>query len=261
MKKHVLAFILAIVVLIPFTTSAFSSHEGCSGNCTDCHKLEKKEAEDLVRKMTEKKMIAAGSRVVEVKLAPAKGLWEIDVESGDKRGAIYLDFSKKYLTGQLIPVEAIATMAAPTPAKIDFSKIPLKNAVVLGPKNAAKKIAVMTDPDCPYCRKLHEEMKTVLTMRKDVAFYLILFPLPMHKDSPKKVQAILCEKSQKLLDDAFEGKPLPEPRCSAEAVEKNKALAQKLGIGSTPTLVRQDGTVLGGFRPADQLSAWIDGKQ
>jgi thiol:disulfide interchange protein DsbC len=260
MKKQILTVVLMLTFLMPLASNAFPSHEGCSGNCTECHKLEKKEAEELLKKMTEKKMIPE-SRVLEVKLAPAKGLWEIDVETGDKRGAIYLDFSKKYITGQLIPVDAISKMTPPGPTKVEFSSIPLKSAVVFGPKNATKKVVVITDPDCPYCRKLHEEMKKVLEMRKDVAFYLILNPLPMHKDAYKKVQAVLCEKSHSLLNQAFEGKAMPEPSCSSEAVEKNKALVQKLGINSTPTLIRQDGTVLNGFRPADQLSGWIDGKQ
>jgi thiol:disulfide interchange protein DsbC len=132
--------------------------------------------------------------------------------------------------------------------------------VVFGPKNAKKKVVVFTDPDCPYCRKLHEEMKQVLAKRKDVAFYIFLFPLEMHKDAYKKVQAILCEKSLTLLDDAFAGKPLPEPKCSNEPVEKNKALAKSLKFSGTPTLVREDGMVLSGTRPADVLSNWIDGK-
>jgi thiol:disulfide interchange protein DsbC len=259
MKKQVLIVALVLACLMPVTSSAFPSREG-SGDCTECHKLEKKEAQDLIKKMTEKKMIP-DSRVLDVKLAPAKGLWEIVVETGGNRGAIYLDFSKKYITGQLIPVDAISKMAPPAPSKADFSSIPLKNAILFGPKNAAKKVVVITDPDCPYCRKLHEEMKKVLERRKDVAFYLILYPLPMHKDAYKKVQTILCSRSVVLLNEAFEGKPLPEPSCSSEVVEKSKKLVQKLGFNSTPTLIRQDGTVLSGYRPADQLSAWIDGKQ
>jgi thiol:disulfide interchange protein DsbC len=119
---------------------------------------------------------------------------------------------------------------------------------------------VFTDPDCPYCRKLHEEMKQVLAKRKDVAFYLILYPLPMHKDAYKKVQAVLCERSLPLADDAFAGKALPEPKCGNEQVEKNIALAKELQFGSTPTLVRDDGMVLSGALPADRLIEWIDGK-
>jgi thiol:disulfide interchange protein DsbC len=119
---------------------------------------------------------------------------------------------------------------------------------------------VFTDPDCPFCKKLHEEIKQVLAKRSDVAFYVIPYPLPMHKDAYKKVQSILCGKSLALLDDAFSGKALPEPVCPNEQVEKNIALAKELGFNGTPTLVRDDGIVLSGYRPAEQLSEWIDGK-
>jgi len=63
-----------------------------------------------------------------------------------------------------------------------------------------------------------------------------------------------------LLDDAFSGKSLPEPVCPNDQVEKNIALARELGFNGTPTLVRDDGTVLSGYRPAEQLSEWIDEK-
>ena len=48
-------------------------------------------------------------------------------------------------------------------------------------------------------------------------------PLPMHKDSPKKVQTILCTKSVSILDDAFSGKAVPEPAATGTtaAVEEH----------------------------------------
>ncbi len=261
MKQRVLIMILGLVFFLPFTANAFSSSGGCAGNCTDCHKLEKKEAEELVSKMAEKKIIPGG-HVTDIKLAPAKGLWQIDVDAAGKKGAIFLDFSKKYLIGQLIPVEAIGKLPEPAPAKVDFSRLPLKDALIMGPKSAQKKIAVFTDPDCPFCQKLHAEIKQVLSKRHDIVFYIFLRPLPIHPASPKKAEAILCEKSLTLLDNALTGKPMSEPSCSSanEQVQKNIALADSLGLRSTPTLVRRDGTVNAGYLPADKLSAWIDGK-
>jgi thiol:disulfide interchange protein DsbC len=156
---------------------------------------------------------------------------------------------------QLIPIDSIGK-----PRKTNFSKLPLKDAVVMGAKGAKKKVVVFTDPDCPYCRKLHEEMKQVIEKRKDIAFYLFLYPLPMHKEAYKKSQAVLCEKSVALLDDAFSGKAVPEPACGKEPVEKNLTLAKDLDINSTPTLIREDGIMLSAYLPADKLIDWIDGK-
>ncbi len=247
------ALVVVIMMLcMPLAAAAFPGKDPKGGDCTKCHKLDKKEAEAIVKK------IAPNGTVAEIKVSPVKGLWQIEVTAGSQRGAVYLDFSKKYVA-QLIPVEYLEQQQQ-KPQKMDFSKIPLGDAVVLGPADAKKKVVVFTDPDCPFCRRLHEEMKKVLTQRKDVAFYLIMFPLEMHKDAYKKAQSILCERSLQLLDDAFSGKEVPDPKCSNEAVERTKALATSLGVSSTPTLVREDGTVNMGALPADKLSDWIDGK-
>jgi len=165
---------------------------------------------------------------------------------------------------QLISLDAYLAQlqAQQTPRQVDVSKIPLGDSITVGAKNAAKKVIVFTDPDCPYCRTLHDSIKKVIARRPDIAFVEILYPLPMHKDAPKKVQAILCSKSVKMLHDAFAGKTTPEPpaNCTAEAMDRNTALARSLNFNSTPTLVRADGTVLAGFLPEDKLIEWIDKK-
>ena len=250
-----LVSIVAAMLASPLAAGAFPGKDPKGGDCTKCHKLDKKDAEEIV-----KKIVPTGT-VVEIKVGPVKGLWQIEVAAGQQRGTVFLDFSKKFVA-QLIPVEILEQQqkAQQKPQKMDFSKISLGDAVVFGPAGAKKKVVVFTDPDCPFCRRLHEEMKKVLAQRKDVAFYLILFPLEMHKDAYKKAQAILCDKSTQLADDAFSGKEMPEPKCSNEAVERTKALGISLGVNSTPMLVREDGTVNAGALPADKLSEWIDGK-
>ncbi|MFA4919149.1 MAG: hypothetical protein WC581_07855 [Thermodesulfovibrionales bacterium] len=43
----------------------------------------------------------------------------------------------------------------------------------------------------------------MLEERKDIAFYIKLYPLPMHKDAYGKAKTIVCEKSLALLENAF----------------------------------------------------------
>jgi thiol:disulfide interchange protein DsbC len=260
MKKAVISLIVGLLLMVPLFAAAFSGgaeQAGCSGDCRGCHELQKKEAEAIVKKLN------PALTVVDVKQAPVKSLWQIEVDAGEgKRGPIFLDYSKKnlLLVQQIIAVDSAGKPAPPR--KISFSKLPLKQAMVMGSKAPKKKIAVFTDPDCPYCRKLHEEMKQVLSRRNDIAFYIFLRPLPMHKDAFKKSEAILCEKSLTTLDDAMAGKTVPAPSCSAakSQVDKNIALAESLEFRGTPTMVREDGLVNPGFLPADQLTSWIDGK-
>jgi thiol:disulfide interchange protein DsbC len=82
----------------------------------------------------------------------------------------------------------------------------------------------------------------------------------MHKDAYPKAQAALCEKSAALVDDAFTGKAVPEPKCSNEALERVIAMGRGLNVNGTPTLIREDGTLMSGTMPADKLIEWIDGK-
>jgi thiol:disulfide interchange protein DsbC len=248
-----IVLILALIPALAVTAHAFPPKKGDKA-CIDCHKLDKKDAEVIV-----KKVVPTGT-VTGVKLSPIKGVWQIDVEAGEgKRGALYLDFSKKYLVaGQIVPVEAIGRQ---TPQKVEVSKIPLESAVFLGSKDAPKKVIVFSDPDCPYCRELHKIIKQVLAKRKDIVFAIILNPLPMHKDAFKKAQAIQCSKSVEMLDDAFSGKTVPEPTCPPDQIEANKALAASLNFNGTPVMVRDDGTVLSGYLPEDKLLEWIEKKQ
>ena len=50
MKKYFL-IIAGLLLLMPLTSNAFSGQGGCGGNCIDCHKLEKKDAEAVVKKL------------------------------------------------------------------------------------------------------------------------------------------------------------------------------------------------------------------
>jgi thiol:disulfide interchange protein DsbC len=89
-------------------------------------------------------------------------------------------------------------------------------------------------------------MKKIIEERKDIAFYIKLYPLKMHPNAYEKSKAIVCEKSLTLLEDAFENKPLPKPSCDTTAVDETMLLAEKLGISSTPTSILPDGRLVPG---------------
>jgi len=99
-----------------------------------------------------------------------------------------------------------------------------------------------------------------LEKRKDIVFYIKLYPLPMHKGAYDKAKAIICENSLALLEDVFEGKQLPKPKCETTAVDENIKLAGKLGITGTPAIILPDGGIVPGYKDADSLIQMIDKK-
>jgi thiol:disulfide interchange protein DsbC len=252
------AVVSAVLLMFIFTPALQAAGKSDKTAAEKCPALEKKKVEAIVKK------VVPDSNMLDTKESPVKGVWEIGVEKGGQRGSIFLDCSGKYLV-QLIPLDAYLQQlqAQQTPQKVDVAKISLGDSIIVGAKAAAKKVIVFSDPDCPYCRTLHEIIKQIIAKRPDIAFVEILYPLPMHKDAPKKVQSVLCSKSVAMLDDAFSGKTVPEPpaNCTADAMDRNTMLARSLNLNSTPTLVRDDGVVLAGFLPEDKLIEWIDKKQ
>jgi thiol:disulfide interchange protein DsbC len=100
-------------------------------------------------------------------------------------------------------------------------------------------------------------MKKIIEERKDIAFYIKMFPLKSHPQAFDKAKAILCEKSLKLLDDAHEKRPLPKPSCDKTPLDEHIKQAEKLGIQSVPTLILPDGRLVPGYKDAQSLIPMI----
>ena len=100
-------------------------------------------------------------------------------------------------------------------------------------------------------------MKKITEERKDIAFFIKFFPLKIHPAAYAKAKAILCEKSLALLEEAYSGKPMPQPKCETTAVDDSIKLAEKLGLSSVPVLIFPDGRVMSGYKDAKTLLGLI----
>ncbi|MBI4949247.1 MAG: DsbC family protein [Deltaproteobacteria bacterium] len=256
-KKRLAApLALASMMIIASATIAPAFQgPGCGGKCTDCHTITKEEAGKLLKTDRFK------AQVKDIRTSPVKGIWEVEITQGDKTFIVYMDFAKKHLIEgmKFTPLEQLGE-SKPL-SKVDLKKIPLEGAVVVGNPKAEKKVIVFDDPDCPYCARLHEEIKKITATRKDIAFFIKMFPLAIHPGAYEKSKSIVCSKSARLLDDAFTGKKLPKAECETKEIDNNIKLADELGIRGTPALIMPDGRLLPGYAPADALIGLIDNPQ
>ena len=256
MRKYLSGLLILIPILAIFifgNTYCSMASDQDQKNCTQLSK------DNL---LTQLKELSPDITVIDVLDTPLEGICEIDIEAKGRKGIIYTDLSTKYIiSGSIIEIATKGNLTQDRMLelnKVDVSQIPLDNALILGNKDATHRVIVFTDPDCPFCAKLHQEIKKILEKRNDIAFYIMLYPLPMHKDSHRKAESILCAKSLSLLDDAFEKKPIPDPTCKSTAVDDNIALGNKLGIQGTPGIILSNGTLIPGYKDADSLIALID---
>ena len=237
--------------------------EGCGGECASCHTLTPQEATGLLKKI--------GGTVTSVRQSPARGLFELLVEKDAQKGVIYMDYGKKYLIqGVVVDLEKLEQVIAhknelPQPKQVtsvDVKTIPVNHAIVMGNPKGSKKLYVFTDPDCPYCRKGHVELKKLAKIAPDVAIHIMLFPLPMHPAAYDKSRTVLETKSLDLLDKAFDGKEVPAPtkESSKKAIDEIIKFGNANGISGTPTMIMPDGTIQVGMRDAETMKKMLEGK-
>lgn len=256
--KIVLTLIMTLLLTLPALSTRAMNPDGCgAGSCNDCHTLTVKEAEKLLER-------GNFDRILSVEFSEMPGVWVVEVKKGDKTLPLYVDFSKSYIVaGNIIRLKDgrnITTSHIKTkPKVVDVAKIPVGDALLLGRADAPTKVIVFTDPQCPYCRKLHGELKKVVAADPDIAFLIKLFPLRIHPNAYSISKSILCEKSLPMLEASLDKEPVPSPTCETPVVDQTLALGRKLGINSTPTMILPDGRMLPGSRPAEEILQFLKG--
>ena len=205
------------------------------------------------------KQVPGLTQVDQVNPTKISGLYEVVVG----RKIFYVSTDGKYAVfGNMVDLgskQSITEQRMQEIAKVDFSKLPLDLAIKQVIGDGSRKIAVFTDPDCPYCKMFE---KQVVPQLKDVTIYTYLFPLPIHPNAAAHAKQIWCSKDRLATWSAFMQKDTPLPTdvsCDTTGLDK----VMKLGtdvvqVDGTPTMVLENGTIIPGMLPADQLNAKLD---
>jgi thiol:disulfide interchange protein DsbC len=138
--------------------------------------------------------------------------------------------------------------------RVAWDQLPLDLAIKKVKGNGARRLVIFSDADCPYCKRLESEMKTL----DNVTIYTFLFPIAeLHPDSARKSALIWCAPDRsKAWDEWFASGKLPNNKGDCETpITKTAQLGQKYRLNATPTLVFADGTMVSGAIPLDQIES------
>jgi thiol:disulfide interchange protein DsbC len=236
--------------------------EGCSGDCTACHKVTKTEVQELFT------TIDPAATVEDVSPAPARGLYQITLKKNGVLQIMYLDFSKNYLlAGQLIDIKNkrdVTRQSVEAATVITVADIPLDNALVMGNPKGKKVLYLFSDPECPYCANLHKTIMEMVKADAQLKVYIILIPLDIHPNSLWKTESIICKSKKdmkaalKMLENSYERKEVAKQSCSEASGAEMKKIGAKLGINVTPTVSFPDGKVFMGARGKDEIRKMLD---
>ncbi len=141
--------------------------------------------------------------------------------------------------------------------KVDFSSLPLEQAIKVVKGNGSRKLVVFSDVDCPYCKQLERKELSNIT---DVTIYTFLYPIEqLHPDAANKSKSIWCASNRvKAWNDWILNNQLPSSTGKCEVpLEKVGELARKMGIVSTPTLIFADGKRVLGAQPYKEIEKYM----
>lgn len=198
------------------------------------------------------------TKIGKISPAPIPGLFEVVVNGIN---VMYTDDQGELaFFGNMVNLktkENLTKKRAEELAFVDFSQIPLKQAIVKVKGDGSRKLVVFSDPDCPYCKQLEKE----LAFLDNVTIYTMLYPLvELHPDARKKSEAVWCSPDRaKAWDNLmlYGKEPAAAKSKCKTPIDAINAVAQRLNITGTPGMVFQNGKLVPGTLKTEQIEALL----
>jgi len=162
------------------------------------------------------------------------------------KGNIYDLVTQENITEKAEQVSRVSTL----------KKFGEKNMLNYTAENQQRYITVFTDVDCPYCRKLHEEVPEYL--EKGIGVRYMFLPFKGKKSFDKSVSIWCAKDPQKAMDDAKQGRRIRNAECD-HPIKDHMALGQEFGIRGTPAIILDNGEVIPGYRPVKDVAKVLSG--
>lgn len=196
------------------------------------------QSETQIRNDLQKK-IGANTKIKSVIASPISGVYEVLV--GNE--VFYTDANSKYLIqGEIIEIATgknITEQRQSDLNRIKWADLSQANAIKMVRGNGSRQLAVFSDPNCGYCKRLEKSMQQL----DNVTIYTYLIPI-LSPDSAQKSKQMWCAQDpQKAYTDWMINGITPSGKAEcANPLDKNMAFAKTYGITGTPTLFFTDGS-------------------
>ena len=185
------------------------------------------------------KRLGTSANVRNVTPSPIPGLFEVQVNNE----IFYTDSNAKYLIqGEMVELASgnnLTTKRQEDINRIKWSELPQAQAFKVVRGNGSRQIAVFSDPNCGYCKRLEKTLQQL----DNVTIYNYLIPI-LSADSALKSKQIWCAADQqKVWNDWMLNNLGPSGKSDcAYPIDKNLTLAKNYGINGTPTIFFTDGS-------------------
>ncbi|PCM43686.1 DsbC family protein [Marinobacter sp. ANT_B65] len=197
-----------------------------------------------------------GLKVSSVRESEAPGLYEVQSNNGD---TIYTTPDGQYLlTGDLLKITDTGIANVTEEARAGDRHEVMDSygddgVISYKASNEKAVVSVFTDIDCPYCRKLHDEVPELNDYGITVNYYAYPRSGPGTPSFIKYTSVWCAEDQQSAMDAAKSGAGIDAATCE-NPVRKQFDLGRRIGVTGTPAIVLEDGNIVRGYVPAKTLA-------
>lgn len=176
-----------------------------------------------------------------------------------RKGAIvaYISGDGRYLLqGDLIDLDLQVNLSEESRDEARremMSEIPRDQMIVFSPAKVKYSIAVFTDVDCTYCRRLHSQIDEYLAEGIEVRYLLYPRNGPRSKSWVTSEQVWCSDNRNEALTLAKLDQKFQTRECDASIVSTHFLLGQDVGLRGTPAIVFENGELVSGYVPPQEL--------
>lgn len=194
-----------------------------------------------------------------VQKAPFGNLYEVVLRTPEGARIVYVDDAASViLTGPALDAKSGRNLTEERQRKlgaIKWASLPFDDAIAIVRGNGRRKIAVFSDPNCPFCKRFEQDLARL----DDSSVYIFLFPV-IKPESVLQTKAVWCspDRAKAWRDLMLRGvQPSAKPDCNTP-VEKLVALGRRLGANATPTWFVETGERYSGALAFDDVRKILD---
>ena len=124
--------------------------------------------------------------------------------------------------------------------------------IVFAPGEPKHTITVFTDVDCPYCAKFHLEVPDLNKLAVRVRYAAWPRTRAGTESYARSISVWCADDPHQALTDAKAGREIDPATCD-NPVQDHFEAGRKVGVQGTPTIVTEEGDVIGGYVPFREL--------
>lgn len=202
-----------------------------------------------------------GLEVSTIKASEIPGMFEVELTNGPilystEKG----DF---FIVGDLYSVTPfgyvnLAEQRRDSQRAEKLAGVERKDMIVFSPKEEPRAyVTVFTDVTCYYCQKLHQEVPEL--NRAGVEVRYMAYPRAgQGSEGFQLLTTAWCSKDrQDALTRLKNKQSVPNASCADSPIAQQFQLGQDLGVRGTPAIITQDGKMIPGYKPANELIAFL----